>query len=64
MHDIAMSMPQINVDDNEFDDSQVIDMNVHWIQRQKMIVTMKGQDMLTALTYIMTLMILVKETET
>ena len=29
MHDIAMSMPQINVDDNEFDKSQVIDMNVH-----------------------------------
>ena len=26
MHDIAMSMPQINVDDNEFD---VVDMNVH-----------------------------------
>ena len=26
MHDIAMSMPQINVDDNEFDDSQVVDM--------------------------------------
>ena len=29
MHDIAMSMPQINVDDNEFDDSQGVDMNVH-----------------------------------
>ena len=29
MHDIAMSMPQINVDDNEFDKSQVVDMNVH-----------------------------------
>ena len=29
MHDITMSMPQINVDDNEFDDSQGVDMNVH-----------------------------------
>ena len=29
MHDIAMSMPQINVDDNEFNKSQVVDMNVH-----------------------------------
>ena len=29
MHDIAISMPQINVDDNEFHDSQGVDMNVH-----------------------------------
>ena len=29
MQYIATSMPQINVDDNEFDDSQGVDMNVH-----------------------------------
>ena len=29
MHDMAMSIPQINVDDNEFVEGQVVDMNVH-----------------------------------
>ena len=29
MHDIAISMPQISADDNEFHDSQGVDMNVH-----------------------------------